>query len=50
MQEQHLIARSASKHSLLAVPAMIAACGVYATARRARTSNLDDAKLTPAVE
>ena len=39
-----------SVFSLLAVPAMIAACGVYATARRARTSNIDDAKLTPAVE
>ncbi|MCX4145047.1 MULTISPECIES: aromatic acid/H+ symport family MFS transporter [Paraburkholderia] len=39
-----------SVFSLLAVPAMIAACGVYATARRVRTSNIEDAKLTPAVE
>jgi AAHS family 4-hydroxybenzoate transporter-like MFS transporter len=39
-----------SVFSLLAVPAMIAACGVYATARRTRTSSIEDAKLTPAAE
>ncbi|MCX4174606.1 MULTISPECIES: MFS transporter [Paraburkholderia] len=39
-----------SVFSLLAVPAMIAACGVYATARGVRTSSIEDAKLTPAVE
>lgn len=36
--------------SLLAVPAMIAAFGVFAMARRPQASHIEDAELTPAVE
>ncbi|MBP0590589.1 aromatic acid/H+ symport family MFS transporter [Paraburkholderia sp. LEh10] len=39
-----------SVFSLLAVPAMISAFGVYATARRARVASIEEAELTPAVE
>jgi AAHS family 4-hydroxybenzoate transporter-like MFS transporter len=39
-----------SVFSLLAVPAMIAAFGVYATARLARISGVQDSSLRPAVE